>query len=77
METNINRYSQDSLLPPPLYSSIMVSHPLLAHPLSCATDGRVAVSDALLVSLDLLSQPALHAVTAALYQAVSLLFETR
>lgn len=44
---------------------------LLTHSLCCATDGRVAVSGALLVSLDMLPQSALHAVTAALYQVVS------
>lgn len=48
---------------------------LLTHSLCCATDGRVAVSGALLMSLDLLSQPALHAVTAALYQVVSSLLQ--
>lgn len=48
---------------------------LLTHSLCCATDGRVAVSGALLVSLDLLSEPALHTVTAALYQVVSTLLQ--
>lgn len=48
----------------------------LTHSLRCATDGRVAVSGALLVSLDLLPQSALHTVTAALYQVVSSLLQT-
>lgn len=58
-----------SLLPP---SFLLL---FLTHSLRCATDGRVAVSGALLVSLDLLPQSALHAVTTALYQVVSSLLQ--
>lgn len=57
------------LIPP---SSFLL---LLTHSLCSATDGRVAVSGALLVSLNLLSQPALHTVTAALDQVVSSLLQ--
>lgn len=62
--------------PPTLHSHPPSFHPILCtHSLRRAADGRVAVSDALLVSLDLLSHPALHTLTAALYQVVSLLFQ--
>ena len=60
------------ILPPTSSSSLYI---LLTHSVCGAADGRVAVSGALLVGLDLLSQPALHALTAALDQAGSLFLQ--
>lgn len=63
------------LFPPTSIASSLPFPLLFTHPLRGATDGRVAVSDALLVGLDLLSQPALHAVAAALNQVGALLLQ--
>lgn len=53
----------------------MCPPPRSTHSLCRAADGRVAVSGALLLSLDLLSQPALHTLTAALHQVFSPLLQ--